>query len=268
MGHRAARIVKGAAGRSEDAARFPGYPRPGRGDLWMKDGETAAPSIFIVDDERRLAAILKENLERQGYRVDCAYTGPDAVDFLEERRPSLVILDIMLPKMNGFAVCEHIRVRSQVPILMLTARDAEEDKLRGFELGADDYLTKPFSTKELLARVRALLRRAPASEDLAMIRDGDLELDPQSRTIRKGGELVELSVREFDLLFYLMRRPGQLVSREQLLSDVWGYEFLGDSARTVDVTIWRLRSKIEKNPREPRHILSRRGFGYLYQGQE
>lgn len=233
----------------------------------MKDGGTGTSSIFIVDDERRLAAILKENLERQGYSVDVAYTGPDAVTALEELRPSLVILDVMLPKLNGFAVCERIRTRSHVPILMLTARDAEEDKLRGFELGADDYLTKPFSTRELLARVRALLRRAPTGEDLAVLRDGDLELDPQTRIVHKGGALVELSVREFDLLHYLMRRSGQLVSREQLLSDVWGYDFLGDSARTVDVTIWRLRSKIEDNPREPIYILSRRGLGYLFRAQ-
>lgn len=233
----------------------------------MKDGGGAAPSIFIVDDERRLAAILKENLERQGYAVECAYTGPDAVAALEQRSPSLVILDVMLPRLSGFAVCERIRTHSQVPILMLTARDTEEDKLRGFELGADDYLTKPFSTKELLARVRALLRRVPPSEDGEAIRDGDLEVDPQSRTIRKSARTVELSVREFDLLLYLMRRPGQLVSREQLLADVWGYEFLGDSARTVDVTIWRLRSKIEDNPREPERILSRRGLGYQYQPQ-
>jgi len=233
----------------------------------VKDGGTGTSSIFIVDDERRLAAILKENLERQGYSVDVAYTGPDAVTALEELRPSLVILDVMLPKLNGFAVCERIRTRSHVPILMLTARDAEEDKLRGFELGADDYLTKPFSTRELLARVRALLRRAPTGEDLAVLRDGDLELDPQTRIVHKGGALVELSVREFDLLHYLMRRSGQLVSREQLLSDVWGYDFLGDSARTVDVTIWRLRSKIEDNPREPIYILSRRGLGYLFRAQ-
>lgn len=233
----------------------------------MNDGCRAAPAIFIIDDERQLAAILKENLEREGYAVEVAYTGPDAVVAVEERQPSLVILDVMLPKLDGFAVCEKIRTHSQVPILMLTAREAEEDKLRGFELGADDYLTKPFSTRELLARVRALLRRVPSGEDSLALRDGDLTLDSQARTARKDGRLVELSVREFDLLEYLMRRPGLLVTREQLLSDVWGYEFLGDSARTVDVTVWRLRSKIEDNPREPAYILSRRGLGYLFRAQ-
>jgi two-component system response regulator VicR len=149
---------------------------------------------------------------------------------------------------------------------MLTARDAEEDKLRGFEVGADDYLTKPFSIPELLARVRALLRRSPPVGEGAL-RDGALDLDVSGRLLRKGGEVVDLSVREFDLLEYLMRRPGQLISREQLLSEVWGYDYLGDSARTVDVTVWRLRSKIEDNPREPAYVLSRRGVGYLFRPQ-
>lgn len=233
----------------------------------MKDACRSAPSVFIVDDERRLASILKENLEREGYVVGMAHNGADAVAALEEQHPSLVILDVMLPNLDGFAVCERIRTRSQVPILMLTAREAEEDMLRGFELGADDYLTKPFRTRELLARVRALLRRAPAAGDQAALGDGDLALDPQARLVHKAGAPVDLSVREFDLLEYLMRRPGQLVTREQLLSDVWGYEFLGDSARTVDVTVWRLRSKIEDNPREPEYIQSRRGLGYLFRAQ-
>lgn len=236
------------------------------GGSGMRDGSCTAPAIFVVEDEKRLAAILQESLERQGYGVDLLYNGLDAVDAVVSGNPALIILDLMLPKLDGFGVCARIRAHSPVPILMLTARDAEEDKLRGFEVGADDYLTKPFSIPELLARVRALLRRSPPVGE-ATLRDGALELDVAGRLLRKGGEVVDLSVREFDLLEYLMRRPGQLISREQLLSEVWGYDYLGDSARTVDVTVWRLRSKIEDNPRDPAYVLSRRGVGYLFRPQ-
>ncbi len=220
-------------------------------------------SILIVEDEKPLAQILRENLVRAGYDVTVAYTGPAGISAMDAATPDLVILDVMLPLISGFGVCEAIRTKSQVPVLMLTARDTEEDKLRGFEVGADDYLTKPFSMAELLARVRALLRRRPA-EIALQLRMGNLELDLQAHMVKRDGCPVDLSMREFDLLAYLAQRRGELVSREQLLSEVWGYEYVGDSARAVDVTIWRLRSKIEENPHEPRYILSRRGLGYLF----
>ena len=230
----------------------------------MRDAGRA--SVLIVDDEKPLAQILRENLEREGYAVTVAYNGPDAVAAVAAGMPSLIILDVMLPQVDGYAVCRAIRGQSSVPILMLTAKDTEEDKLHGFELGADDYLTKPFSIKELLARVRALIRRSAAAGG-GTLRCGDLVLDPQARVVTKAGAAVELSVREYDLLAHFMRHPGQLFTREQLLSDVWGYEFVGDSARTVDVTVWRLRSKIEADPREPLYIQSRRGVGYLFRAQ-
>ena len=220
--------------------------------------------MLIVEDERPLAEILRENLEREGYGVATAESGAEAVAALARSGASLVILDIMLPKLDGFAVCEAIRARSNVPVLMLTAKDTEEDKLRGFEVGADDYLTKPFSARELHARVRALLRRAGAGDAPEVLRADDLVVDTRARSVQRAGHALDLSVREFDLLVFLMRRPGQLFSREQLLSEVWGYDYLGDSARTVDVTIWRLRSKIEPDGGEPRYILSRRGMGYLF----
>jgi len=232
----------------------------------MKEAIPAGPALLIVEDERPLADILRINLEREGYAVGVAHAGPEAMAQVAGQVPALVILDVMLPKIDGFTVCAAIRARSNVPVLMLTAKDAEEDKLRGFEAGADDYLTKPFSMRELLARVRALLRRAPADGGESLRVEG-LELDPQGRTVHRAGAPVELSVREFDLLAFLMRRPGQLFSREQLLSEVWGYDYVGDSARTVDVTVWRLRSKIEDDPREPHYILSRRGAGYLFRAQ-
>lgn len=230
----------------------------------MADAGARGPVVLLVEDERPLAAILRENLEREGYIVELADDGVAALDAFPAVRPAVVVLDLMLPKLNGFRVCAALREQSSVPILVLTARDAEEDKLRGFEMGADDYLTKPFSVPELLARMRALLRRAVGGEGDGLLRCGEIVLDPHARSVRKAGCDVELSVREFELLAFLMRRPGQLFSREQLLSEVWGYEYVGDSARTVDVTVWRLRNKIEDDPREPRYVLSRRGAGYLF----
>lgn len=234
------------------------------GGVSLRDQTQGGPSILVVEDEKPLAHILRENLRREGYVVDLAFTGPDGVAALERMTPALVILDVMLPKLDGFGVCEAIRTVSQVPVLMLTAKDTEEDKLRGFEVGADDYLTKPFSHRELLARVRALLRRQGTEGGADAVRVGDLEVDVRARAVRRRGEPVLLSVREFDLLVYLLQRRGTLVTREQLLADVWGYDYLGDSGRAVDVTVWRLRSKIEDNPREPQYILARRGLGYLF----
>ena len=222
------------------------------------------PVILIVEDEKSLANILEEGLRRAGYGVALAATGPEGLAALDPVTPALVVLDVMLPQLDGFAVCEQIRTRSQVPVLMLTAKDTEEDKLRGFAVGADDYLTKPFSHKEFLARVRALLRRQYGEDGPDAMKVGDLEVDVKGRAVRKRGEPIPLSVREFDLLLYLLRRRGTVVTREQLLAEVWGYEYLGDSGRSVDVTVWRLRSKIEDNPHEPQYIVVRRGLGYLF----
>lgn len=220
--------------------------------------------ILVVDDEKPIADILQWNLERAGFAVSVAYTGDDAVRQGVEQRPALIILDILLPHFDGFRVCQEIRLRSTVPILMLTAKGAEEDKVRGLELGADDYMTKPFSPRELVARVKAILRRAGAGEDTSgdTLRHGDLDLDLAAHVLRKRGDPLDLTVREFELLRYFMERPGQLVRREKLLADVWGYEYYGDM-RTVDVTVRRLREKIEDNPSEPLYILTRRGLGYL-----
>ncbi len=229
----------------------------------MDQGGSVQGPVLIVDDERPLAEGLRLNLERAGFGVRIAETGRAAVDLLLQCNPCLIVLDIMLPQMDGFAVCAAIRDRSSVPILMLTAKHTEEDKLRGFGLGADDYLTKPFSVRELLARVRALLRRSPVAE-AQRLEAGNLQLDPAVRSVSKAGSPVPLSVREFDLLCHFMRHPGRLFSREQLLADVWGYEFVGDSARTVDVAVWRLRSKIEDDPKDPVYILARRGMGYVF----
>lgn len=240
----------------------------------MCEPEQEAAAILVVEDERRIADIICVNLERAGFRAVAAYTGRAALAGMRGAvPPALVILDIMLPQMDGFEVAEAMRTGSDVPILMLTAKGTEEDKLRGFEVGADDYLTKPFSMAELLARVRALLRRRPVAvpptdQPPSPLRVGDVELDAQGRSVRRAGAEVELSLREFDLLHYLMTRPGQLVTRDQLLQDVWGYDFFGDSARTVDVTVWRLRNKLEDNPRDPRYILSKRGIGYFFRARE
>ncbi|MBX5477134.1 MAG: response regulator transcription factor [Clostridia bacterium] len=220
--------------------------------------------ILVVDDERPIADILRYNLEKEGYEVSVAFNGQEALDRFDKDQPSLVILDIMLPRLDGFAVCQKIRERSSVPIIMLTAKEAEDDKVRGLELGADDYVTKPFSPRELLARVRAIFRRAPAdaAEQNRTLTCGDLELDMANYSVRKRGKPVELTVREFELLKHLLLHRGKVFTREELLQQVWGYEYFGD-IRTVDVSIRRLREKIEDNPSQPRYVLTRRGVGYL-----
>ncbi|MBX6377274.1 MAG: response regulator transcription factor [Clostridia bacterium] len=225
-----------------------------------------AERILVVDDERPIADILRFHLERSGYEVVVAYNGEDAIALTQRERFDLVLLDLMLPRVDGFSVCREIRSRSGVPILMLTARQDEQDVVQGLELGADDYVTKPFSARELLARVRALLRRASANGNEVLpttpIVYGDLTVDLHSREVRKGGKPVELTVREFELLKYLLLRQGQLFKREVLLEEVWGYEYLGD-IRTVDVTVRRLREKIEDNPSAPRYLITKRGVGYM-----
>lgn len=232
-----------------------------------------ADRVLVVDDERPIADILKFNLEREGFEVEVAYDGEEAVTKARQSPFHLVILDIMLPKLDGFTVCREIRAHSAVPILMLTAKEAEVDKVLGLELGADDYVTKPFSPRELLARVRAILRRMRSVEATAhpaqpqqmdqLLRGGALSLNLTSYEVRKADTVLELTPREFELLRHLISHAGQVFSREALLEEVWGYDYYGD-VRTVDVTVRRLREKIEDNPAQPEFIRTKRGIGYYF----
>lgn len=225
--------------------------------------------ILVVDDERPIADILKYNLEKAGYEVVVAYDGEEALEKAARENPDLVVLDIMLPRMDGYTVCSQMRTRSAVPILMLTAKHEENEKVQGLELGADDYVTKPFSHKELLARIKALLRRSQANgngganHEVGPLHIGEIEIDLLACEVRKNGVPVPLTVREFELLKYLMLRPGQAFTREALLEDVWGYEYYGD-IRTVDVTMRRLREKIEDDASNPQYLLTKRGVGYMF----
>ena len=226
--------------------------------------------ILVVDDEKLLVKGIKFNLENEGYTVDTAYDGETAVSMAQEGNYALIILDLMMPKKDGLEACQEIRSFSTVPIIMLTARSEDADKLMGFESGADDYLTKPFNILELKARVRALIRRsslttaAPApteQEQPDVLRCGHITLDEKRRGAYKNGQEVELTMKEFDLMLFLMKNPGKVFSREKLLDLVWGYDYLGDT-RTVDVHIRRLREKLELNPAQPEHIITKWGVGY------
>ena len=226
--------------------------------------------ILVVDDEEPITEILRFQLEKAGYQVSVAEDGDQAVRFVEQSSVDLVLLDLMLPKKDGFEVCKEIRQFSTVPIIMLTARDAELDKVLGLELGADDYVTKPFSSRELLARVKANLRRLALpladlseTERSEQVVSGDLVIDLQMVQVYRKGEEIPLTHREFELLHYMTKHPGVVYSREQLLQDVWGYDYFGDE-RTVDVTIRRLREKLEEDPSNPVYILTRRGAGYFF----
>ncbi|SFE63076.1 response regulator YycF [Alteribacillus iranensis] len=222
--------------------------------------------ILVVDDEQPIADILEFNLKKEGFQVDVAYDGSEALKRVEESVPDLVLLDIMLPQKDGMEVCREIRKNHDMPIIMLTAKDAEIDKVLGLELGADDYVTKPFSTRELIARVKANLRRLQAVPEenqskQKQIEVGDLLIDPDAYLVSKRGEPVDLTHREFELIHYLARHIGQVMTREHLLQAVWGYDYFGD-VRTVDVTVRRLREKVEDNPSYPTWIVTRRGVGY------
>lgn len=224
--------------------------------------------ILVVDDEKNIGDILKINLEKEGYGVLIAMDGEEGLALALSENPDLVLLDVMLPKMDGFEVCKKIRQKSEVPIVMLTARSEEIDKILGLELGADDYVTKPFSVRELLARVKANLRRTvPATEALQTgegdIKIGEITINTERYELRKNGKPIELTLREFELVKFLAETPNRICSRETILRKVWGYEYVGDD-RTVDVTISRLREKIEDNPSEPKYIMTRRGIGYYF----
>ena len=228
-------------------------------------------TILIVDDEQHIVDILVYNLEKEGYNTLQANDGLTAVDIALSKKPDLILLDIMLPKMDGLAVCKRIRHTLNVPILMLTAKDEEIDKILGLELGADDYVTKPFSVRELMARIKANLRKVEASLIDDTIQEktgtsnkiivGDLSLDLDKFEVKIKDEVVDLTLREFEVLKYLASQPGQVITREVLLEKVWGYEYYGD-IRTVDVTVRRIREKIEKDTSAPKILITKRGVGY------
>lgn len=225
--------------------------------------------ILVVDDEKPISDIIKFNLEKEGYEIYTAFDGEAALEQYEQVKPNLILLDLMLPKMDGLEVCREIRKTSDVPIIMLTAKDSEIDKVLGLELGADDYVTKPFSNRELVARVKANLRRSSAApapqeeeETTNEIPVGDLIIHEDAYVVSKRGEEIELTHREFELLHYLAKHLGQVMTREHLLQTVWGYDYFGD-VRTVDVTVRRLREKIEDTPSHPTWLITRRGVGYF-----
>ncbi len=237
------------------------------------DGATAtAPDpaagalVLIVEDDATLAATLSFNLRKNGLEVATCGDGLAAIEQARRLRPDVVLLDLMLPKVDGLEVCRRIRSDSTVPILILTAKSEEVDRVIGLEMGADDYLPKPFGMRELIARVRALLRRSatqPSSGAHARIVAGELEMDERGRVVRKSGEECALKPKEFDLLIFLAKHSGQVFTREQLLANVWGYEWVGGS-RTVDVHVRWLREKLEANSASPRHLLTVRGVGYKF----
>ncbi len=227
--------------------------------------------ILIVDDEKSIVDILKFNLKRDGYTVLEAYDGQEGYDMALSQKPDLILLDVMLPKMDGFEVCKKLREHLSTPIIMLTARIEEIDKVLGLELGADDYITKPFSIRELMARVKANLRRTvpegiTSSNERTLVYQS-LTIDVERYEAKKNGEVLDLTLREFELLKFLASQPDKIFSRETLLEKVWGYEYYGD-VRTVDVTVRRLREKIEDNPAEPVFILTKRGVGYYFNPQK
>ncbi len=229
--------------------------------------------ILVVDDEKPISDIVKFNLTKEGYEVHTAYDGEEAIAKVSEVEPDLVLLDLMLPKIDGLEVCREIRKNYDMPIIMVTAKDSEIDKVLGLELGADDYVTKPFSNRELVARVKANLRRQGTGsvkiqeEENNELEIGALTIHPDAYIVSKRGATIELTHREFELLYYLAKHLGQVMTREHLLQTVWGYDYFGD-VRTVDVTVRRLREKIEDNPSHPAWLVTRRGVGYYLRNPE
>ena len=232
--------------------------------------------ILVVDDEKPILDIIKFNLTKEGYDVYTAEDGQEALDKVEEVLPDLIILDLMLPKVDGLEVAREVRKKYEMPIIMVTAKDTELDKVLGLEMGADDYVTKPFSNRELIARVKANLRRqatvvaSAQSEEKEKSSDiviGNLTIHPEAYVVSKNDENIELTHREFELLYYLAKQIGQVMNREHLLQTVWGYDYFGD-VQTVDVTVRRLREKIEDNPSRPVWLVTRRGVGYYLRNPE
>lgn len=225
-------------------------------------------TVLIVEDEKNIVDILCFNLQREGYATLEAYDGEDGLEKAQSEKPDLILLDVMLPKMNGFDVCRTLRKsRNNVPVVILTAREEETDKVLGLEIGADDYITKPFSMRELIARVGANIRRTvmsvPAAEE-AMTVAGDLSINTDSHQVFRSGAVIELTQREYELLTFLASHPNKVYTRIDLMEQVWNYGYVGDDARTVDVTVRRLREKIETDPANPRYIRTRRGAGYYF----
>ncbi len=228
-----------------------------------------AKKVLVVDDEKLIVKGIRFSLEQDGMEVDCAYDGEEALNKAKENVYDMMLLDIMLPKMNGFEVCQAVREFSDVPIIMLTAKGDDMDKILGLEYGADDYITKPFNILEVKARIKAIMRRTTAkavqAENTAVIESGDLKLDCDSRQLYVLGEAINVTAKEFDLLELLVKHPNKVYSREQLLNLVWGKDYPGDE-RTVDVHVRRLREKIEPNASEPKYVHTKWGVGYYYQG--
>ena len=228
-----------------------------------------AKKVLVVDDEKMIVKGLRFSLEQDGMEVDSAYDGEEALNAVKQNTYDVILLDVMLPKLSGFEVCQQIREFSDVPIIMLTAKGEDMDKILGLEYGADDYITKPFNILEVKARIKAIMRRSSkketkAEEDSNLRIFGDMKIDIDSRRVFIDDKEVNLTVKEFDLLELLMNNPNKVYSREKLLNDVWGYEYLGD-VRTVDVHVRRLREKIEKVPSEPNYIHTKWGVGYYFQ---
>ena len=225
--------------------------------------------VLVVDDEKLIVKGIRFSLEQDGMEVDCAYDGEEAVEKAKDKKYDIILLDLMLPKMDGLEVCQQIREFSNVPIVMLTAKGEDMDKILGLEYGADDYITKPFNILEVKARIKAIIRRnnkksgAAKRQKSSVVTEGDLKLDRESRRVFIKDKEINLTAKEFDLLELLMENPGKVYSREKLLDTVWGYDYPGD-VRTVDVHVRRLREKIEVNPSEPKYIFTKWGVGYYF----
>ena len=226
-----------------------------------------AKKVLVVDDEKLIVKGIRFSLEQDGMEVDCAYDGEEAVQKAKENEYDIILLDVMLPKLDGFEVCQQIREFSSVPVIMLTAKGDDMDKILGLEYGADDYITKPFNILEVKARIKAIIRRtkkkAPEKENRKVVEKGDLHLDCDSRRLNIGGKEINLTAKEFDLLELMALNPNKVYSRDHLLNAVWGYDYPGD-VRTVDVHIRRLREKIEANPSEPKYVHTKWGVGYYF----
>ncbi len=237
--------------------------------LFERKNREMAKRVLVVDDEKLIVKGLRFSLEQDGMEVDCAYDGEEALNAAAEKKYDVILLDVMLPKFTGFEVCQQIREYSDVPIIMLTAKGDDMDKILGLEYGADDYITKPFNILEVKARIKAIMRRSSKKEEKSVENSsihtfGSMKVDVDSRRVFIENKEVNLTVKEFDLLELLIHNPNKVYSREKLLNDVWGYEYLGD-VRTVDVHVRRLREKIESTPSDPKYIHTKWGVGYYFQ---